>query len=126
MRLRERWRAWRAGRATDLWPSAAKAGRAASTSWALALFVLGVTLDDLHAFRLPMIYVGAAAAIAAYAFAPPWLAGRLLARLDDAPAPERPARLEASLLRRRATLAVTVAGFLVWLVLFASSRTPRW
>lgn len=108
------------------WAGALRAGRPAATALCLLLFVAGVTLDDLHVFRAPMIYVGAIAAILAYALAPIWIATRLAARLDEAPETERAARLDAMLLRRRATLAVSVAAFLVWLVLFSSGLTPRW
>lgn len=110
----------------DGWPVAARAGRASATTVCLALFVAGVTLDDCHVFRLPMIYVGALAAVAAFAFAPPWIALRVLSRVSEAPQDERPRRLDASLLRRRALLGLTIVAFLGWLVLFSSGRTPRW
>lgn len=109
-----------------VWTGALKAGRPAATALCLALFVLGVTLDDLHVFRAPMLYVGAIAAVLAYALAPVWFAARIAARLDEAPEAERAARLDAMLLRRRATLALSIGAFVVWLVLFSSGLTPRW
>jgi hypothetical protein len=97
-----------------------------ATSLCLALFVLGITLDDLHLFRLPMLYLGALAAIFAYAFAPLWLADRLATRVEDAEPAERARRLASAKLRRQAVLALSIALFLAWLVLFSSGRTPRW
>ncbi|GEM_PF-4868829 len=108
------------------WTGALRAGRPAATALCLALFVAGITLDDLHVFRAPMLYVGALAAILAYAFAPVWFASRVAARLDEAPEAERAARLDAMLLRRRAALVLSLGAFVVWLVLFSSGLTPRW
>ncbi|MEA3201152.1 MAG: hypothetical protein QOE90_2580 [Thermoplasmata archaeon] len=113
-------------RGDPAWIAALRAGKPAATAWALLLFVAGVTLDDLHVFRLPMIYVGAGAAILCYAGAPVLFASRLASRLDEAPAETRAARLEAALLRRRAALALSAVAFVVWLILFSSGRTPRW
>lgn len=126
LRLPARWRR-RTPRARDAtWTAALRAGKPLASALALVLFVGGITLDDLHVFRLPMIYVGAAAAILCYALAPIWFAARLASRLDEVPEGERVSRIEGALLRRRATLGLAVGAFALWLVAFSSGRTPRW
>lgn len=104
------------------------AGKATATTLAILLFVLGLTLDDLHLFRLPALYVGAALAVLVYAFAPVVVASRLVAhaRADEPDADHAAARLEQAVLHRRVGLGFTVFLFVVWLVLFSSGRTPRW
>ena len=109
-----------------MWRSALAAARPEATSLCLAIFVLGITLDDLHLFRLPMLYLGALGAIFAYAFAPLWFADRLASRVEECAIGEQARRLDGAKLRRRALLAVSIVLFLVWLVLFSSGRTPRW
>lgn len=126
LRLAERWRTRRRRARDAQWTAALRAGRPLATALALVLFVAGITLDDLHIFRLPMIYVGAGAAILCYALAPVWLGARLASRMDEVPAEERDARLASVLLRRRAALVLSGALLVVWLVLFSSGRTPRW
>ncbi len=109
-----------------LWSRATVAGRATSTALALVCFMGGLTLDDLHLFRVPMVYVGAGAAILAFAFLPPLVAQRVIARaMADAPE-QAAARVESTVVRRRAIFGVTVALFIAWLVLFSSGVTPRW
>lgn len=114
------------GAGDDEWRRALAAGKAAATAGSLLVFVAGITLDDLHLVRFPLLYVGIVAAVAVYAFAPPVLASRILARAHaDAPDARGP-RVEGALLRRRAGLATTIVLLLAWLVLFSSGRTPRW
>lgn len=107
------------------YPKALRAGKTLASITALWLFVLGVSLDDLHLVRLPMLWIGAAAAILAFALLPVWFAARLMDRVgrDDPHAPD--AAIDLSLQRRRAGLAFTIGGFVLWLVLFSSGRTPR-
>ena len=108
------------------WPQALRAGRPLATSLALWAFMLGFTLDDLHLVRLPLLYAGLAGAVLVYAFAPPFLAARALrrARRDRPDAPGD--ALDSAVAFRRATLALTVAALVGWLVLFSNGRTPRW
>lgn len=110
------------------WTRAMSAGKATATTYAVLLFVLGLTLDDLHLFRLPALYVGSALAVAVYAFAPPLVASRLIAvaRADEPDADHAAARLEQALLHRRVALGFVAVLFVVWLVLFSSGSTPRW
>lgn len=109
-----------------LWPRALSGGRAMATALTLVIFVAALTLADLRLFRFPVAFVGAALAVVVFAAAPPFLAGRLLSRaLADAPG--SPAtRIESAVLRRRGYLGVAILLLVVWLVFFASGRTPRW
>lgn len=110
----------------ELWSRAVSAAKASATAAALVLFVLGLTLDDMHLFRVSMAYVGAIAAVLAYALLPPILAHRLVRRAQ-VDSPEAPGLLlETSIVRRRAGLGLTVVLFVLWLVLFSSGVTPRW
>lgn len=109
-----------------LWPRALAGGRAAASALTLLVFVGALTLDDLRLFRFSAALVGGAVAVAVFAFAPPVFASRLLARAIERPPAAARALVEAGVMRRRALLAACVALFLVWLVLFAAHRTPRW
>ena len=109
-----------------MWPRALSYGRASGTCLALALFVLTLTLDDLHLFRVPTLYVGLGVSVAAFAFAPPWFASNLIDRLAADRHPDPATAIETALVRRRFLWGVTIAALIVWLFLFASGRTPRW
>jgi len=109
-----------------LWPRALTAGRAASTALTLLIFVAALTVDDLRIFRFSSALVGSGLAIVVFAATPPFSASRLVERaLSDAPA-SATTWMENALLRRRALLGFTIALLVVWLVFFASGRTPRW
>lgn len=109
-----------------LWPRALSGGKAMATALTLAIFVAALTLADLRLFRFPVAFVGGALAVVVFAATPPIFASRLLSRaLADAP--ESPGtRLESAVLRRRGYLGLAVLLLIVWLVFFASGRTPRW
>ena len=126
------WRRWRSARrarsaAEDtLWPRALAGGKAMATALTLAIFVASLTLADLRLFRFPVAFVGGAAAVVVFAATPPLFASRLLSR-TLADSPESPGtRLENAVMRRRAYLGAAVLLLVVWLVFFASGRTPRW
>lgn len=123
--IRQRTRRERPGLA---WTRAMAAGKATATTLAILVFVAGLTLDDLHLFRVPALYVGAALAVLVFAFAPPLVASRLLrhARADEPDADHVAASLEHAVTYRRIGLGFTVLLFVAWLVLFSSGRTPRW
>lgn len=100
------------------------AGKAMASALTLMVFVVGLTLDDLHLLRFPLLYPATGLAIVTYAFTPPWLASRLLARVSRRPGAA--SGIEGALVRRRAFLGFAVALFVVWLVMFSAGRTPRW
>jgi len=109
-----------------LWPRALAGGRAMATALTLAIFVAALTLNDLRLFRFPVAFAGSVLAVVVFAAAPPYFASRLLSRvLADSPASPG-TRLESAVLRRRAYLGAAIALLIVWLVFFASGRTPRW
>lgn len=125
--IRGGWTALRRPRAREpLWAAALACGRASSTALALVLFVAAFTLDDLHLLRVPALYVGLALAVVAYAAGPPLLAARLLDRLAADAHPDPGHAVQGALVRRRVSLALTVALLVGWLVLFSSGATPRW
>lgn len=130
MRWRERWARARDGSREavpdELWPRALSAGKAQASAVTLAVFVAGITLDDLHLFRLPMLYLGVGLAVAVFAFMPPWFASRLLRRVARDASEHAQASMENALMRRRALLGLSIGLFVVWLILFSSGRTPRW
>lgn len=109
-----------------LWPRAMIAGRAVATALTLLVFVAALTVDDLRLFRFSSALAGGGLAIAVFAFTPPMFATRLVSRaLADAPTSPG-TWLENAVLRRKALLGLAIALVLVWLVFFASGRTPRW
>lgn len=97
-----------------------------ATALTLAVFVATLTLADLRLFRFPVALVGGVFAVVVFAATPPFFASRLLGRaLADSP--ESPGtRLESAVMRRRAYLGLAIIFVVVWLVFFASGRTPRW
>ena len=128
-----KWGRWSAARrrprdANDdvLWPRALSGGKAAATALTLVIFVAALTISDLRLFRFPAVFVGGAIAVVVFAFTPPLFASRLLSRaLADSP--ESPGtRIESAVMRRRAYLGLTIGLLIVWLIFFASGRTPRW
>lgn len=129
MDVRALWRGFRRRIPSEedaLWPRALAGGRALATAFALAVFIVALTLDDLKVFRFSAAIVGSALAALVFALTPPWFASRLLRRaFADAPASPG-AVVENAVLRRRALLGATVGVLLVWLVFFSSGRTPRW
>jgi hypothetical protein len=125
-RLLDRWRKPRDATEDALWPRAMSAGRAAATALTLLVFVASLTLDDLRLFRFSSAFVGGALAVVVFAFTPPLFASGLVGRaIADAPGSEA-TWMENALVRRRALLGLAVALLVLWLVFFASGRTPRW
>ncbi|HUR68544.1 MAG TPA: hypothetical protein VM370_04800 [Candidatus Thermoplasmatota archaeon] len=109
-----------------LWPRAMAASRALATALTLLLFVAALTVDDLRLFRFNAALWGAALAILVFAFTPPFFASRLVQRaMSDAPEASM-TWMENAILRRRAMLGIAIALLAVWMVFFASGRTPRW
>lgn len=97
-----------------------------ATALTLAIFVATLTLADLRLFRFPVAFVGGILAVAVFAATPPIFATRLLGRAI-ADSPESPGtRLESAVMRRRGYLGLAILFLIVWLVFFASGRTPRW
>lgn len=126
-----KWRAARDARrspreADPLWSPALAYGRASATALTLAVFVAGLTLDDLHLLRFSVLYPAMVIAVGVFAFAPPLFASRLLARLAADAHPDPLSAVERAVIRRRALWGISIALLIVWLVLFASGRTPRW
>lgn len=121
-----RWRKPRSPTEEAIWPRALVAGRAAATALTLLVFVASLTLDDLRLFRFSSAFVGGGLAVAVFAFTPPLFAGRLVGRaMVDAPGTEA-GWMEGAVMRRRALLGFAIALLVVWLIFFASGRTPRW
>lgn len=109
-----------------LWSRAMAAGRATSSAWALLVFMAGFTLDDLHLFRFPALYVGMGLAIVAIGIGPPIVAAAVVRRAR-ADAPEAPGgAIETAVTTRRFVFGTVVIVFVAWLVLFASGVTPQW
>ena len=129
MKLRGWLRGWKRARDPEedaLWPRAMSAGRSYSTALTLLIFIVALTVNDLRLFRFPAAFVGSGLAALVFAATPPLFAGRLLSRAM-ADAPDDPGSwLESALLRRRALLGFCVFVLVLWLIVFASGRTPRW
>lgn len=97
-----------------------------ATALTLVVFVATLTLADLRLFRFPVAFVGGALAVVVFAAMPPVFASRLLSRALADPPESQGTRLESAVMRRRAYLVVAILLLIVWLVFFASGRTPRW
>ncbi len=102
-----------------------RAARGLSLAAAILLFMVGMTIDDLHVLRVPAYLVAGGGALLLVAFGPLWL-GRRQARRD-------PGASDAVFQRRvedrrrfgRLQLLAVGLAFAVWLVFF-SVGVPPW
>lgn len=101
-----------------------KATRGLAIAEALALIVLGFTLDDLGLLRFPGYVLATAGAILVLAGGR-LVHGRTLSRRIAVHAAEDPqAALDAAKLRNTLAAVAAAIGFLAWLVVFASGVPP--
>ncbi|MHB8634558.1 MAG: hypothetical protein ACYDBQ_11445 [Thermoplasmatota archaeon] len=104
---------------------ALRAKRPRAWAGAVALFVGGFTLDDLHVLRAPAYLVGMLLAVAAIAAGPLWLAHRFAFDHQEESAALFAARCRLSRRTGYLTLLGVAVGALVWLSLF-SAGVPAW